>query len=156
MQTVYTLLALFIGLVVPLQAAVNNQLRAFIGGSPLLAALVSFSVGIVTLLLMSLATGQKMSGLMGLAKVQPWMLVGGVLGAIFVFGTTLIAPKLGAASMLALIIGGQVCAGLLFDRFGWLGMPLRDLSWPRLLGAALVIMGVLLVNFGDRLLGSSS
>lgn len=156
MQTIYTLLALFIGLVVPLQAAVNNQLRAFIGGSPLLAALVSFSVGIVTLLLMSLATGQKMSGLMGLAKVQPWMLVGGVLGAIFVFGTTLIAPKLGAASMLALIIGGQVFAGLLFDRFGWLGMPLRELSWPRLLGAALVIVGVLLVNFGDRLVDSSS
>lgn len=156
MQTVYTLLALFIGLVVPLQAAVNNQLRAFIGGSPLLAALVSFSVGIVTLLLMSLATGQKMSGLVGLAKVQPWMLVGGVLGAIFVFGTTLIAPKLGAASMLALIIGGQVIAGLLFDRFGWLGMPLRDLSWPRLLGAAFVMVGVLLVNFGDRLVDSSS
>jgi transporter family-2 protein len=52
--------------------------------------------------------------------------------------------------MLSLIIAGQVCASLLFDRFGWLSMPLREISLPRLAGAALVVAGVLLVNFGDK------
>ncbi|WP_348945639.1 DMT family transporter [Chitinibacter sp. FCG-7] len=156
MQSFYALFALLIGLIVPLQAAVNNQLKTVIGGSTLLAALVSFAVGILTLLLMSALTGQKMGGLLSITKAEPWMLLGGVMGAMFVFGTTLIAPKLGAASMMALIIGGQVVASLLFDRFGWLGLPLRDLSWPRLLGAGLIVLGVLLVNFGDQWLGKSS
>jgi transporter family-2 protein len=51
--------------------------------------------------------------------------------------------------MLSLIITGQIIASMLFDRFGWFAMPLKDISWPRLLGAALVIIGVLLVNFGN-------
>jgi transporter family-2 protein len=39
----------------------------------------------------------------------------------------------------------------MFDRFGVLGLPLRGISTPRLIGAALVVAGVLLVNFGDRI-----
>lgn len=156
MQSFYALFALVIGLIVPLQAAVNNQLKAIIGGSTPLAALVSFAVGMLTLILMSLLTGQKFAGLLSLPKAEPWMLLGGVMGAMFVFGTTLIAPKLGAASMMALIIGGQVIASLLFDKFGWLGLPLREISWPRLLGAAFIVLGVLLVNFGDQWMNKSA
>ena len=145
----YSLFALTIGLIIPLQAAINHQLKSVIGHSTLLAALVSFSVGTLALLCISLATGQKISALAQLPKAEPWMLLGGLLGAVFVFGTTLIAPKLGAATMLSLIITGQIIASMLFDRFGWFAMPTKDLSWPRLLGAALIIVGVLLVNFGN-------
>lgn len=150
MTYLYSLLALTIGLIVPLQAAINNQLKAVIGNSTLLAALISFLVGTLALLCISIVTGQKLSALAQLPKAEPWMLIGGLLGAMFVFGTTLIAPKLGAATMLSLIITGQIIASMLFDRFGWLAMPLKELSWPRLLGAALVVIGVLLVNFGHE------
>ncbi len=149
MTYLYSLFALTIGLIIPLQAAINNQLKSVIGHSTLLAALVSFSVGTLALLCISLATGQKISALAQLPKAEPWMLLGGLLGAVFVFGTTLIAPKLGAATMLSLIITGQIIASMLFDRFGWFAMPMKDLSWPRLLGAALIIIGVVLVNFGN-------
>lgn len=148
MNYLYSLLALTIGLIVPLQAAINHQLKAVVGHSTVLAALVSFSVGTIALLCIAVLTGQKLAALLELPKAEPWMLIGGLLGAVFVFGTTLIAPKLGAATMLSLIITGQIIASMLFDRFGWLAMPIKELSWPRLLGAALVIVGVLLVNFG--------
>ncbi len=151
MQSAYALLALFIGLVIPLQAAVNNQLKASIGGSTLLAALVSFACGTVVLALVSFASQEKWSGLGQIGQAPWWQLSGGAMGALFVFGTTLLAPRLGLAAMLALIICGQVLASLAFDRFGLLGLPLRELSLPRLAGALLVIVGVLLVNFGDRL-----
>lgn len=144
----YSLLALTIGLVVPLQAAINHQLKSVIDHSTVLAALVSFSVGMLALLLIALTTGQKLGALLELPKAEPWMLLGGLLGALFVFGTTLLAPKLGAATMLSLIITGQIIASILFDHYGWLAMPIKEISWPRLLGAALVIIGVLLVNFG--------
>ena len=53
--------------------------------------------------------------------------------------------------MLSLVVAGQILASLAFDRAGILGMTVRELSTPRLMGAVLVIAGVLLVNFGDRL-----
>jgi transporter family-2 protein len=151
MYPFYLLLALLIGVIVPVQSAVNNQLKALIGGSTTLAALVSFAVGTLLLALVGLLTQQKWSGLAGLSSASWWQLTGGMMGALFVFGTTLLAPRLGVVVMLALIICGQILASLLFDRFGWLGLPVRDISAPRLIGAALVLIGVLLVNFGDRL-----
>lgn len=151
MQLVYFLLATAIGLVVPLQAAVNNQLRLLIGGSTVLAALVSFGVGTLTLGVTALLTGQRWAGLANLTQASAWQLGGGVLGAFFVFGSTLIAPRIGVAAMISLIIAGQVFASLLFDRFGLLGMPMRDVGFWRVSGALLVVIGVALVNFGDRL-----
>lgn len=151
MYPFYLLLALVIGLIVPLQSAVNNQLKATLGGSTTLAALVSFMVGVVVLALCAVLTQQKWSAMNQLPQASLWQLTGGVMGALFVFGTTLLAPRLGVVVMLALIISGQILASLLFDRFGWLGLPVREISTPRLIGAALVLIGVLLVNFGDRL-----
>ena len=153
MNSVLALMAFAIGVVVPLQAAVNNQLKLLLGGSTVLAAMISFAVGTISLALLAVFSGQKFSGLTQLARGEWWMFVGGLLGAFFVFGTTLLAPRLGVATMLSLIIAGQVCASLLFDRFGWLSMPLRDINLPRLAGAALVVAGVLLVNFGDKWFG---
>jgi transporter family-2 protein len=145
------LLALVIGLVIPLQAAVNNQLKGVIGGSTVLAAFVSFLCGTITLGLVTLFSGERWRGLGQLGQTEWWQLTGGPMGALFVFGTTLLAPRLGVAAMLALIICGQIASSLMFDRFGVLGLPLREISTPRLIGAALVVAGVLLVNSGDRI-----
>lgn len=151
MYLIYLLLALIIGLIVPMQSAVNNQLKGLIGGSTVLAALISFGVGTIALAIAALLTQQKWSGLTQLGQASWWQLTGGIMGALFVFGTTLLAPRLGVVVMVALIICGQILASLLFDRFGWFGLPVREISTPRMIGAALVLAGVLLVNFGDRL-----
>lgn len=151
MQLPYFLLALIIGLIVPLQSAVNNQLKGVIGGSTLLAALLSFSIGTLTLALIALLSGQKWAGLANLGNASWWMLTGGLMGALFVFGTTLLAPKIGVAAMVSLIISGQIIASLLFDRFGILGLPVREIGSLRILGAVLIAAGVLLVNFGPLL-----
>ncbi|RQO77520.1 hypothetical protein DBR44_02605 [Aquitalea sp. FJL05] len=153
MNSVLALMAFAIGVVVPLQAAINNQLKLLLDGSTVLAAMISFAVGTLSLILLAVCSGQKFSGLSQLARGEWWMFLGGLLGAFFVFGTTLLAPRLGVATMLSLIIAGQVCTSLLFDRFGWLSMPLREVNLPRLAGAALVVVGVLLVNFGDKWFG---
>jgi transporter family-2 protein len=151
MQTVYALLALSIGLVVPLQAAVNNQLKITLGGSTVMAALVSFACGTLTLAIVAFAMQEKWGSLAQVARAPWWQLTGGAMGALFVFGTTLLAPRLGFAVMLALIIGGQILASLAFDRIGLMGIPVRELTTPRVIGALLTIVGVALVNFGDRL-----
>jgi transporter family-2 protein len=143
------LLAFSIGVILPLQAAINNALKADIADSTLLAAFVSFGVGTLTLLLFSVATRQPL--LSSLPHLTWWKLVGGAIGAIFVFSTIYLAPRIGFAAMASLIITGQIVASLLMDRVGFLGVPVRDISIVKLSGAALLIAGMILVNFGDRL-----
>jgi transporter family-2 protein len=139
--------ALAIGFAIPLQAAINSQLKLQLDQSTLLAALVSFTVGTLALAVVAMASGQRLAALGGVGRVPMWQLTGGLLGAMFVFGTTLLAPTLGVARMLALIIAGQVLVSLLMDRGGWLGLPVRELTFTRAAGGVLVVAGVVLVNF---------
>ena len=151
MNTHLLLFAFFIGCMIPLQAIINNSLRVAVGSGAVFAALINFLVGSVILVVVCVASGEKWGSVLKLSSVAPCQLMGGLLGAMFVFGTTLLAPRIGVATMLSLVIAGQVLASLVFDRVGILGMVERELSAPRAIGAVLVIAGVLMVNFGDRL-----
>jgi len=154
-MNVYLLIfAFFIGCMIPLQALINHTLRVSVGSGAVFAAFMNFVVGTLVLAAVCVASGEKwssVSGVFKVATVAPWQLVGGLLGALFVFGTTLLAPRIGVATMLSLIIAGQILASLVFDRLGILGLVERELTTPRMLGAMLIVAGVLLVNFGDRL-----
>lgn len=150
MNSLYYMAGIGIGLTVAVQSAINNQLKLALGGSTLLAALVSFVVGGLCLLGVYWASGQRLSQLLLLQNIPWWMLLGGALGAVFVFGSTLLVPKLGLALMISLIVFGQIVMSLLMDHYGWLGVPVQELNVTRLLGAGLVLVGVLCVNFGHK------
>ena len=77
------LMAFVIGLVIPLQSAVNNSLRQTLGSGSLLAALVSFAVGTLALALTCVVTGQPFATLVGLPRIAWWEWLGGILGAFF-------------------------------------------------------------------------
>jgi len=147
----YLAFAFAIGLMIPVQAAVNNQLKGFVGSSTLLAAFISFTVGTLALAVVATVNRQPWSSLGNLGKVEWWHLTGGLLGALFVFGTTLLAPRIGLAKMTALIVAGQVVISLIMDHNGWLGLAVREITTTRLVGAVLVVAGVFLVNL-DQLL----
>jgi bacterial/archaeal transporter family-2 protein len=148
----YLAFAFAIGVMIPMQAAINSQLKSYVGGSTVLAAFVSFAVGTLALAAVATAMGQRWSALGDLPKADGWHLTGGLLGALFVFGTTLLAPKIGVAKMTALIVAGQVLVSLVMDHNGWLGLAVREITPSRIVGAALVVVGVFLVNL-DQLLG---
>lgn len=57
MVLLFLLLAFCIGLVLPLQAAINSSLRDTLRSGSVLAALVSFAVGTAALASMGLLTG---------------------------------------------------------------------------------------------------
>ena len=144
-------LAFFVGVGLPLQTAINNSLKTDIGNSTLLAAFVSFGVGTITLFLFSVAAREPFLTLSSLPHLTWWKLVGGTFGAFFVFSSIYLAPRIGYAAMASLIIAGQIVASLLMDRVGFLGVPVRDISMVKLSGVALLIAGMILVTFGDRL-----
>ena len=55
-------------------------------------------------------------------------------------------PRLGVATVLALIVAGQMLGSLAFDHFGLLGLPQHPASLARLAGVAFLLFGVVLVR----------
>jgi transporter family-2 protein len=50
-------------------------------------------------------------------------------------------PRLGAATALVLVIIGQLGVGMLIDRLGLFGVPIRHTDGSRVVAAALLIAG---------------
>jgi transporter family-2 protein len=139
------LLALGAGVLLPVQAGVNAQLRSALG-SPIAAALVSFVIGTVGLaaLVVLLRSPFALRSAWASSSWGQWS--GGLLGAVYVVATIVLAPRLGAATLVAAVVAGQMLASVLLDQYGLVGFPVHPLSALRLLGAGLVIGGVILVQ----------
>lgn len=147
----FYLLAFAIGVSLAVQPAVNASLAAQLDGSVVLASLTSFTVGTAFLIAVVLYTG----GLGRVAEVIPaqplWRLTGGLMGVFFIFCSIYLVPRIGIAPMVALVIAGQLAASLVMDHYGLIGVEVRQMSWPKLLGAGFVLSGMLLVLYGERL-----
>lgn len=137
-------IAFLIGMVLPLQAGINAQLRTGLG-HPLLAALASFAVGTVGLALAALLARARLAD-GPVSDIPWWHWTGGLLGAVYILAAVVLAPRLGAASLIASIVAGQMVASLILDTRGWAGFTQQPLTPFRLLGGILVIIGVLLIN----------
>jgi bacterial/archaeal transporter family-2 protein len=139
------LFGLLAGIALPVQIGLNNQLR-FTLGSPALATLVSFIVGTVVIALFTLALRTSLPEWGGVRSAPWWVWTGGILGALYVFATIFLAPRLGAALLVSLTVAGQMAAALVLDHYGMLGFPLHSVSPLRVLGALLIVGGVVLVR----------
>ena len=141
----FILLAFVAGFCLPTQAGINTQLNLW-SQSAILAATISFAVGTIGLLVYALILRIPWP-VIGTINQHPWWIwTGGLLGAFLVASTVVLAPRLGAASMIALIIAGQMTASLALDHFGWLGYQVQPISGLRILGGILLGFGVGLVR----------
>ncbi|HVG17701.1 MAG TPA: DMT family transporter [Blastocatellia bacterium] len=141
----FLLLALIAGAFIPVQTGVNSQLSRWVG-HPVLASLVSFLVGTAALLAYTLILRIPLPAPNSLNQSPWWVWTGGLLGAFFVTASVIVAPRLGAAITVALIIAGQLLVALALDHFGLLGFPERPLNGWRVLGAILLVIGVALIR----------
>lgn len=147
-QTLYIALfvfALVAGAILPIQAGVNAQLARPLGNA-VLATLASFVIGTLVLVPYIGLTGIRWPSLAQLAAPSLWMWTGGILGAVYVTATIVLAPRLGAATMIGLIIAGQIFASLFLDHFGLLGFPVHPVNWMRITGAVLLVIAVFLIQ----------
>lgn len=138
------LLVLFAGGMIAIQAPTNAMLSRA-GGSPVLAALISFAVGTVALLVAWLASGNR-PGVKPFADLPAYAWFGGLYGAVYVAVAAFAAPRIGLAALITIGIAGQIAMALLLDHFGALGLPREPLNVGRIAGALLVVAGVVLVR----------
>lgn len=138
------LVALVIGGGLSVQVGLNSQLRHHLG-DPALAALGSFLVGTAALLVYLLAMRISWPATGALRAVPPVNWLGGLFGATYVAASAFLAPRLGSAPLLALMIGGQLLMSLLLDHFGWIGFATHEMNLWRVAGAVLLVAGVVLI-----------
>ena len=137
----YYLFAIAAGAMLPVQFGINAQLASWVG-SPLRATLVSFVVGAAVLFIATLIFARGWPGAEKVGGAPWWVWIGGFLGAFYVLGSVVTAPKLGAATLVALVLAGQAAASLTVDHFGLVGFTESPVTPGRLLGIGLVAFGV--------------
>lgn len=140
----FVVLALLIGVSITLQSGVNTQLRLVLG-SPFQAGFVSFAIGTVALGVYAFSLPSRWT-FSGVGNAPWWVWTGGLLGAYIVTMVIVLAPRLGATVLVALIVAGQMITALILDHFGLLGFQLHPARWERFLGVVLLLLGVVLIR----------
>ncbi len=131
-----------VGGLIALQAPVNAELGKATGN--VAAALVSFIVGTLLLVLLVAFSGQA-DGLRNVFDLEWYYLIGGILGVAYVYTVLVTVSSIGAGGVAAATITGQLTASVVIDRLGILGLEEQALSTERIAGIALLLAGTYLV-----------
>ena len=134
------------GVGIPLLAALNATLGQRIG-SPVAAGVVLFAVAFASALAVLLATG----GTGALARVPgqpPVLFLAGCLVAFYVLSISFVAPRFGLANAILFVLLGQLVSAAIIDATGFLGLAAREITPTRLLGLAVMAVGVVLSQRG--------
>ena len=146
MQTILLYLAaLGAGISVATQQVLNGSLRTSLN-SPSWAGFVSYLGGLVTMVVVLLAMREPIPSWKLVTATPWWAWSGGILGGVFILLVILLLPSLGAATLLALVVAGQMSAAVIMDHFGAFGLAQHSVSVSRLIGVALIIGGVVLMK----------
>ncbi len=145
MQIIFALLALACGVILTIQVGGNALLGKSLHNAYIPAA-VNMVIGIA-LTAVLLAIVHKPWPTLSVARSAPWWtwLAGGVLGTAYLTGNILLAPRLGAAALVGLVVTGQLLFAVLADHFGWLGFEQHHASMWRCAGCVLMMGGIALI-----------
>jgi transporter family-2 protein len=131
-----------VGGLIALQAPINAGLGKETGSFA--AAFVSFAIGTLALAAIIVVSG-KAGGVSGATDVPWYYLIGGLLGAAYVFSALVLVDEIGAGGVAAATVTGQLTASVALDRVGALGLEQVPLTATRLLGVGLLLAGTYLV-----------
>lgn len=145
LSTPWVALGLAAGAALPVQGAVNAQLRADLD-APITAGAWSFAVAAVAMLAVLVLTGVRDARVDRLPTVPWWGWLGGLCGATYVTSVFLLIPEIGVAPTIGLTVAGQQIASVLVDRYGLLRLPPRPIAPVRRAGVAALLAGVALIH----------
>lgn len=140
-------IALLAGAAVPFQAGSNAALGRLLG-HPLWATLVSLAVSVLMVIPALLVMRAPLPQVTALAQAPWWAWLGGVAGVAYITAALMLTPRLGAAGFIVCVIAGQVVSSLLIDQWGLMGLTQRPVNGLRLAGVGLIVLGMLVVQWG--------
>ncbi len=142
MQTLITaLVGVLGGLGVGVQGPVANAISARVGGAAS-SLVVHVSGAVISVLVLLLRGGEQI----GNWREIPWYMWGvGAFGVLLYLTISYTMPRLGATAAIAMIIIGQLVAGLVIDQFGLFGLATRPIDPTRIVAALLLLAGGYLI-----------
>ena len=116
-------------------------------GLPFAAAFVSFAAGAVVLAIVTFSVSAATHTTINWSQPAWWLFIaGGTLGTVYVTSAVVLTPQIGAAAVMGLAVTGQLLAGLVVDKTGFLGAPVHDVTPGRVAGAALLVAGAVMIR----------
>jgi transporter family-2 protein len=131
-----------VGGCIALQAPINSGLGRSTGSFA--AATVSFAVGTLLLAAIVVVSG-KAGGIGEVSHVQWYYLLGGVLGAAYVFSALVLVSQIGAGAVAAATVTGQLTTSVVLDQIGFLGLDREPITPTRVAGVLLLLAGTYLI-----------
>lgn len=145
MKTTWFLLVFLAGALLPFQAGLNAKLGKSLE-SPAYASIVCFAIGALAMLLYIPFSRDSMSIAGAKSASLVSILGGGIAGAVFITATMLALPRIGIATTMGLVVGGQIIAAVLLDHFGIFMTQPHHFNGFRLIGILCIIIGVAIVQ----------
>ncbi|MDR0899725.1 MAG: DMT family transporter [Lactobacillaceae bacterium] len=150
-EIVWQIIGVLSGIAIASQATINGQLGIALK-SPIYSAAIAFSIG--TILMNLFATNWPkikvpFSNIKNAFKIKPkqsWIFLGGILGGSYILGTAVFTPMIGTGQFVVLSLIGQLGAGIAIDQFGLFGLQKKPISFLRIVGILIMVLGVLVVK----------
>ena len=135
----------FLGFLTPIQTAANSRLRQSVI-SPMVASLVSFTVGTLFLAIIVLCEkGTLLIETELIERLPWWAWCGGLCGLWGLTVNIIIFPKLGAVQTALMPMLGQIGMGIVIDSFGLLQSPIFPFTLRRSLALMILLAGILMI-----------
>lgn len=131
------------GIGIPIFAALNSSLGQQLGG-PVAATAVTFAVGLIVAVALLAFTG--LPDRAAFTFERPWIWFGAVFMLFYATSVAFAAPRIGLGNAIFFVLLGQIVAAAAIDHFGWLGAIQSALTPKRLLGLAVMGLGLYLAR----------
>ncbi len=142
--TAWTLLA---GAGIPLIGVLNSGIARSVG-NPFAATTIMFAIALVVALGLTLPFfGRPTVAQLGSAPLVSYL--PGLIIGFYSLSATIIIPRFGAASFIAYILIAQLVTSAAVDQFGLFGMTRRPVDTTKLLGLAVIVAGIAIMEIGN-------
>jgi transporter family-2 protein len=136
------ILAFAAGLGGAIQIAAQGRLGDRVGS--LEAVTTAALIGGVIAISALLVARRSLSGVGEAVAGPKWQLLGGAMSVFIILAITVAGPRIGIVATTAFLIAAQFGLATAIDHYGWFGVERFALTWPRVLGVGLLVVGAAL------------
>lgn len=147
MMFFYPIAVFIAGAMTAFQPLINTRLSQNLD-SPIWASFISFVVGTILLLIVGLMMNGGKFMTLEIEGLKWWMFIGGALGAVFVTLAIYAVPHMGVATMIAILIAGQLIFSAILSHYGVLADIPRPMTIMKFSGLVLLGIGALMTLKG--------
>lgn len=142
-KDMYALFALICGMLTSVMVTMNGELSRVYGSA--LSLIILHCVGLACISV--IAKKQNVNPFQ--KRCAPLWYVGGVMGIFTVMSTNYAYLHISMTSIVALGLLAQCLTSMVFDQFGWMGVPVRPFGLYKVPGLLLVLLGIVWMMTAD-------